>query len=75
MLLHKLRARLHPQVPGVRTSACKLGWGAPFNPHRCVSLPNFTQMGHVAHGPGGLPQLPCSTPRQLLVWEVGFEGP
>lgn len=48
MLLHELRVRSHPQVPGVRTSAYKSGWGAPFNPHRCVSFLNFTQMGHVA---------------------------
>ena len=67
MLLHELRVRSRPQVLGVRTSACRPGLGALINPHRCVSLPNFTQMGHVAHGPGGLPQLPCFTPHSLLV--------
>lgn len=48
LLLHELRVRSCPQVLGVRTWACRPGWGAPINPHRCVSLPNFTQVGHVA---------------------------
>lgn len=62
LLLHELRVRSCPQVLGVRTWACRPGWGAPINPHRCVSLPNFTQVGHVAQGLGGLPQLPGFTP-------------
>lgn len=72
MLLHELERGYIRRSQGGPQLANR--GGGPIQPSTLCLL-NFTQMGHVAHGPGGLPQLPVLHPTPASCLGGWFRGP